>query len=70
MTAEEVVSAAMHLKDTLGKEGIQEIISSLSKDRGILLPLFLALECLNYAEIGFVSHKAEVLGVWFKFNPS
>ncbi|KAG6586138.1 Mitochondrial proton/calcium exchanger protein, partial [Cucurbita argyrosperma subsp. sororia] len=33
VTAEEVVSAAMHLKDTLGKEEIQEIISSLSKDR-------------------------------------
>ena len=34
VTAEEVASAAMYLKDTLGKEGIQEIISNLSKDRG------------------------------------
>ncbi|KGN61243.1 mitochondrial proton/calcium exchanger protein [Cucumis sativus] len=33
VTAEEVASAAMYLKDTLGKEGIQEIISNLSKDR-------------------------------------
>ncbi|KAE9448073.1 hypothetical protein C3L33_20023, partial [Rhododendron williamsianum] len=34
VTPEEVASAAMYLKDTLGKEGLQELISSLSKDRG------------------------------------
>lgn len=34
VTPEEVASAAMYLKDTLGKEGIQELISNLSKDRG------------------------------------
>jgi len=33
VTAEEVASAASYLKDTLGKEGIQELISSLSKDK-------------------------------------
>ncbi|XP_007028117.2 PREDICTED: LETM1 and EF-hand domain-containing protein 1, mitochondrial [Theobroma cacao] len=33
VTPEEVASAAMYLKDTLGKEGIQELISNLSKDR-------------------------------------
>ncbi|BAT73522.1 hypothetical protein LR48_Vigan1300s001500 [Vigna angularis] len=33
VTAEEVASAAMYLKDTLGKEGIQELVSNLSKDR-------------------------------------
>ncbi|XP_073031906.1 uncharacterized protein [Primulina eburnea] len=33
VTPEEVASAAMYLKDTLDKEGIQEFISSLSKDR-------------------------------------
>ncbi|CAL5363049.1 unnamed protein product [Camellia sinensis] len=33
VTPEEVASAAMYLKDTLGKEGVQELISSLSKDR-------------------------------------
>ncbi|MED6135630.1 hypothetical protein PIB30_048420 [Stylosanthes scabra] len=33
VTPEEVASAAMYLKDTLGKEGIQELISSLSKDK-------------------------------------
>ncbi|KAG5000025.1 Mitochondrial proton/calcium exchanger protein [Glycine soja] len=33
VTPEEVASAAMYLKDTLGKEGIQELVSSLSKDR-------------------------------------
>ncbi|KAG4922546.1 hypothetical protein AAZX31_18G225700 [Glycine max] len=33
VTPEEVVSAAMYLKDTLGKEGIHELISNLSKDR-------------------------------------
>ncbi|XP_043722285.1 mitochondrial proton/calcium exchanger protein-like isoform X2 [Telopea speciosissima] len=33
VTPEEVAGAAMYLKDTIGKEGIQELISSLSKDR-------------------------------------
>ncbi|GAA0160868.1 secondary carrier transporter [Lithospermum erythrorhizon] len=33
VTAEEVASAASYLKDTLDKEGIQELISNLSKDR-------------------------------------
>ncbi|KAF5950467.1 hypothetical protein HYC85_012460 [Camellia sinensis] len=33
VTPEEVASAAMYLKDTLGKEGVQELISNLSKDR-------------------------------------
>ncbi|XP_068639879.1 uncharacterized protein [Aristolochia californica] len=33
VTPEEVAGAAMYLKDTLGKEGIQELISSLSKDK-------------------------------------
>ncbi|KAE9617691.1 hypothetical protein Lal_00018507 [Lupinus albus] len=32
VTPEEVASAAMYLKDTLRKEGIQELISNLSKD--------------------------------------
>ncbi|GMN59762.1 hypothetical protein TIFTF001_028850 [Ficus carica] len=32
VTPEEVASAAMYLKDTLGKQGIQELISNLSKD--------------------------------------
>ncbi|XP_058183939.1 uncharacterized protein LOC131301593 [Rhododendron vialii] len=32
VTAEEVAAAAMYLKDTLGKEGVQELISNLSKD--------------------------------------
>ncbi|KAK7295223.1 hypothetical protein RJT34_18128 [Clitoria ternatea] len=32
VTPEEVVSAAKYLKDTLGKEGIQELIRNLSKD--------------------------------------
>lgn len=33
VTPEEVASAAMYLKDTLGKEGVQELISKLSKDK-------------------------------------
>ncbi|XP_059665652.1 uncharacterized protein LOC132311656 [Cornus florida] len=33
VTPEEVASAAMYLKDTLDKEGVQELISNLSKDR-------------------------------------
>ncbi|RZB86244.1 Mitochondrial proton/calcium exchanger protein [Glycine soja] len=32
VTPEEVVSVAMYLKDTLGKEGIHKLISNLSKD--------------------------------------
>ncbi|XP_057477883.1 uncharacterized protein LOC130765467 [Actinidia eriantha] len=33
VTPEEVASAAIYLKDTLGKEGVQELISNLSKDK-------------------------------------
>ncbi|KAG4125788.1 hypothetical protein ERO13_D10G119300v2 [Gossypium hirsutum] len=33
VTPEEVAAAAQYLKDTLGKEGVQELISNLSKDR-------------------------------------
>lgn len=33
VTPEEVIAAAVHLKNTLDKEGVQELISSLSKDR-------------------------------------
>ncbi|GJT81858.1 LETM1 and EF-hand domain-containing protein 1, mitochondrial-like protein [Tanacetum coccineum] len=33
VTPEEIASAATYLKDTLGTEGIQELISNLSKDR-------------------------------------
>jgi hypothetical protein len=34
VTPEEVAAAAAYLKDTIGKEGVQELISSLSKDKG------------------------------------
>lgn len=34
VTAEEVAAAAAYLKDTIGKEGVQELISNLSKDKG------------------------------------
>ncbi|XP_044466664.1 mitochondrial proton/calcium exchanger protein-like [Mangifera indica] len=33
VTPEEVAGAALFLKDTLGKQGVEELISSLSKDR-------------------------------------
>ncbi|GJM85488.1 hypothetical protein PR202_ga01940 [Eleusine coracana subsp. coracana] len=33
VTPEEVAAAAAYLKDTIGKEGIQELISNLSKDK-------------------------------------
>ncbi|KAJ4723801.1 LETM1 and EF-hand domain-containing protein 1, mitochondrial-like [Melia azedarach] len=33
VTSEEVAGAALYLKDTLGKQGVQELISKLSKDR-------------------------------------
>lgn len=32
VTPEEVAAAAMYLKDTIGKDGVQELISNLSKD--------------------------------------
>lgn len=34
VTPEEVASAAAYLKDTIGKEGVQELVSNLSKDKG------------------------------------
>lgn len=34
VTAEEVAAAANYLKNTLGKEGVQELIGNLSKDKG------------------------------------
>lgn len=34
VSQEEVADAAQYLKDTLGREGIQELISNLSKDKG------------------------------------
>ncbi|KAG4982432.1 hypothetical protein JHK87_027181 [Glycine soja] len=37
VTPEEVVSVAMYLKDTLGKEGIHELISNLSKDSEVTM---------------------------------
>lgn len=33
VTPEEVAAAAMYLKDTIGKEGVQELISNLSRDK-------------------------------------
>lgn len=58
VTPEEVASAAMYLKDTLGKEGIQELISNLSKDKDgkILVEDIIKLgsetEDVNKAEAG------------------
>lgn len=46
VTPEELAAAAMYLKDTLGKEGVQELISNLSKDTGyfpILLKILSAV---------------------------
>jgi LETM1 and EF-hand domain-containing protein 1 len=34
VTPEEVAAAANYLKDTIGAEGVQELISNLSKDNG------------------------------------
>ncbi|XAR65844.1 hypothetical protein NMG60_11011815 [Bertholletia excelsa] len=33
VTPEEVASATMYLKDTLGKDGVQELIRRISKDK-------------------------------------
>ncbi|KAL5990776.1 hypothetical protein ACLOJK_011680 [Asimina triloba] len=45
VTPEEVAAAAAYLKDTIGKEGVQELISNLSKDKG---------EAIIFLEILFV----------------
>jgi hypothetical protein len=34
VTPEEVAAAAAYLKDTIGKEGVQELIGKLSRDKG------------------------------------
>jgi len=39
VTPEEVAAAAAYLKDAIGKEGVQELISNLSKDKGPFTPL-------------------------------
>ena len=81
VTTEEVASAAMYLKDTLGKEGIQEIISNLSKDRGkqccfILLfcLCFLSLTCDADFNPRVLCRKSlerlEILSVVLGSNPS
>lgn len=52
VTPEEVASAAMYLKDTLGKEGVQELISNLSKDSGqfLFFTLTMIVVCIGLAE--------------------
>lgn len=49
VTPEEVASAAAYLKSTLDKDGFQELISKLAKDRGsfdVLISLYqLAFDC-------------------------
>lgn len=48
VTPEEVAAAAMYLKDTLGKDGVQELINNLSKDSGKLLHVISVLTyCLG-----------------------
>lgn len=52
VSPEEVAGAAMYLKNTLGKEGVQELISSLSKDRGQLIQSQREWEkCMGFVEI-------------------
>ncbi|KAJ0871814.1 putative EF-hand domain-containing protein [Helianthus annuus] len=46
VTPEEVASAAIYLKDTLGKEGVLELISNLSKDKEGKIP------CGRHSEVG------------------
>lgn len=36
VTPEEVAAAAMYLKDTIGKDGVEELIGNLSRDRGLI----------------------------------
>jgi hypothetical protein len=44
VTPEEVAAAANYLKDTIGAEGVQELISNLSKDNGA----YIQHPCLSY----------------------
>lgn len=44
VTPEEVAAAANYLKDTIGAEGVQELISNLSKDNGA----YIQHPCLPY----------------------
>jgi len=46
VTPEEVAAAAAYLKDTIGKEGVQELISNLSKDKGSFThDTYMLLQC-------------------------
>ncbi|KAL6223694.1 hypothetical protein ACLB2K_002553 [Fragaria x ananassa] len=48
VTAEEVAAAANYLKNTLGKEGVQEVIGNLSKDsKAVLEKILLKFICLD-----------------------
>ncbi|KAH1228169.1 Mitochondrial proton/calcium exchanger protein [Glycine max] len=76
VTPEEVVSVAMYLKDTLGKEGIHKLISNLSKDSGQFLCHFpplshtaaiditneMSLMCPLHAEVTMEAAKAAITG--------
>lgn len=46
VTAEEVAAAAMYLKDTLGQENLQELISKLAKDEGMHTLMILVVHVL------------------------
>ena len=37
VTPDEVAAAALYLKDTLGQEPVQDLVSNLAKDKGIFL---------------------------------
>lgn len=64
MTPEEVAAAAMYLKDTIGKDGVQELISNLSKDKG---------SYLNALELFFNKYKnrkyIQTFAFTFSSNP-
>lgn len=56
MTPEEVAAAAAYLKSTIGKEGVQELIGKLSRDKGhIMSSIYIYIFCYIYIAINFLA---------------
>lgn len=54
VTPEEAASAALYLKDTLGKQGVQELISNLSKDIGELMNYVCVFDSVTDIDVLYV----------------
>lgn len=76
MTPEEVAAAAAYLKSTIGKEGVQELIGKLSRDKGHIMSslsfffLLLYIYChqfLDYHANCQCIRNAQKTGICFSF---